>query len=34
MTIKCNYVVKFGTNGVLYGELVGDLFFGLDGDTK
>ena len=26
MTIKRNYVVKFGTNGVLFAEVVRDLF--------
>ena len=32
--IGLNYVVKFGTNGVLFVEEVGDLFCDLDCDTR
>ena len=31
---KRNYVVKFGTNGVLFAEVVGDLFCDLDCDSR
>ena len=34
MTIKRNYVVKFGTNGVLFEEVVGNLFCGFDCDIR
>ena len=34
VTIKRNYVVKFWTNGVLFAEVVGDLFCDLDCDTR